>query len=68
MAWWGPDVQGVSPDSAIVGEALNLNGAWLFAMGDWSFDCCVLKESGGSIFNQRLGSSGGSRTFPVGMA
>lgn len=57
MVWWGPDVEGVSLDSAIVGEALNLNGAWLFAMGDWSFDCCVLKSQGAQSLTNVLGQA-----------
>lgn len=57
MAWWGPDVEGVSPDSAIVGEALNLNGAWLFAVGDWSLDCCVLKSQGAQSLTNVLGQA-----------
>lgn len=57
MAWWGQDVEGVSLDSAIVGEALNLNGAWLFAMGNWSLDCSVLKSQWAQSVTNVLGQA-----------
>lgn len=57
MAWWGQDVEGVRPDSAIVGEALNLHGAWLFALGDWSLDCCDLKSQWAQSLTHVLGQA-----------